>query len=65
MGARDSPSSSLNGKERPLSLDEYKRYGRQMIMPDFGLPGEYYIPPALSSFHLPVLGHRGRLANPS
>ena len=25
---------------RPLSLDEYKRYGRQMIMPEWGLPGE-------------------------
>ncbi|OCF38653.1 adenylyltransferase and sulfurtransferase [Kwoniella heveanensis CBS 569] len=23
-----------------LSLDEYARYGRQMIMPDFGLPGQ-------------------------
>ena len=23
-----------------LSLDEYKRYGRQMIMPEWGLPGE-------------------------
>ena len=26
--------------ERPLSLDEYKRYGRQMIMPNWGLPGQ-------------------------
>lgn len=25
---------------RPLSLDEYERYGRQMIMPGWGLPGE-------------------------
>ena len=25
---------------RPFSLDEYKRYGRQMIMPGWGLPGE-------------------------
>jgi len=24
---------------RPLSLNEYKRYGRQMIMPNWGLPG--------------------------
>ena len=23
----------------PLRLDEYKRYGRQMILPGFGLPG--------------------------
>ncbi|RSH83867.1 Urmylation protein [Saitozyma podzolica] len=26
--------------ERPLSLDEYERYGRQMIMPGWGLPGQ-------------------------
>ena len=25
---------------RPLSLDEYERYGRQMILPGFGLPGQ-------------------------
>lgn len=24
----------------PLDPDEYERYGRQMIMPDFGLPGK-------------------------
>lgn len=35
-----SASSSSAPVERPLSLEEYKRYGRQMIMPDFGLPGE-------------------------
>lgn len=26
-------------EDRPLSLDEYKRYGRQMIMPNWGLSG--------------------------
>ena len=25
---------------RPLELDEYRRYGRQMIQPEWGLPGE-------------------------
>lgn len=40
MAPETASSSSSNGNERPLSLDEYKRYGRQMIMPDFGLPGE-------------------------
>lgn len=35
------PSSSGSGRqERPLSLDEYERYGRQMILPGFGLPGQ-------------------------
>lgn len=24
----------------PLRLDEYRRYGRQMILPGIGLPGE-------------------------
>lgn len=24
----------------PLEPEEYERYGRQMIMPDFGLPGK-------------------------
>lgn len=24
----------------PLQLDEYRRYGRQMILPGIGLPGE-------------------------
>ena len=26
-------------KERPMLLEEYRRYGRQMILPGFGLPG--------------------------
>lgn len=28
-------------KELPLSLEEYKRYGRQMIMPEIGLEGVF------------------------
>lgn len=36
-------SSAIASDQRPLSLDEYKRYGRQMIMPNWGLPGE--LPP--------------------
>lgn len=31
---------STAGGSRPLSLEEYKRYGRQMIMPGWGLEGE-------------------------
>lgn len=26
-------------KDLPMMLDEYRRYGRQMILPGFGLPG--------------------------
>ncbi|WVR04465.1 hypothetical protein IAU60_001468 [Kwoniella sp. DSM 27419] len=41
MDSQPGPST-INGssEEEPLSLDEYERYGRQMIMPDFGLPGQ-------------------------
>ena len=28
-------------KDWPLELDEYKRYGRQMILPEIGLPGRF------------------------
>lgn len=35
---------STAGGSRPLSLEEYKRYGRQMIMPGWGLEGESSIP---------------------
>lgn len=35
LGASDEPEH-----KRPLDLDEYKRYGRQMIMPEIGLPGQ-------------------------
>jgi adenylyltransferase and sulfurtransferase len=31
---------SDDDKTLPLSLDEYKRYGRQMIMPQVGLQGK-------------------------
>ncbi|KAF2157669.1 Molybdopterin-synthase sulfurtransferase [Myriangium duriaei CBS 260.36] len=33
------PSAS-EGKQWPLSADEYKRYGRQLIMPEVGLEGQ-------------------------
>jgi adenylyltransferase/sulfurtransferase len=32
-------SSSGSTNNLPLSLEEYKRYGRQMIMPEIGLQG--------------------------
>ena len=32
--------SQASTSARPLSLDEYERYGRQMILPEFGLPGQ-------------------------
>ncbi|ORY27767.1 hypothetical protein BCR39DRAFT_537064 [Naematelia encephala] len=35
-----SGADSSTDDERPLTLEEYERYGRQMIMPDFGLPGQ-------------------------
>lgn len=28
-----------SGEERPLPLEDYKRYGRQMILDGFGLQG--------------------------
>jgi adenylyltransferase/sulfurtransferase len=31
---------ATSSRPRPLSLDEYERYGRQMILPGFGLPGQ-------------------------
>jgi molybdopterin/thiamine biosynthesis adenylyltransferase len=35
------PSSpSLLSSSTPLTLPEYKRYGRQMILPSLGLPGQ-------------------------
>jgi hypothetical protein len=33
-------SKSCVENGRPLSLDEYERYGRQMIQSGWGLPGE-------------------------
>lgn len=34
-----SPVTRLTGKTWPLSQEEYKRYGRQMIVPSFGIQG--------------------------
>jgi len=33
-------SGGSSSTTRQLSLDEYERYGRQMILPGFGLPGQ-------------------------
>jgi cell shape-determining protein MreC len=30
-------------QEYPLSLDEYARYGRQMIVPQFGIKGMLFV----------------------
>lgn len=44
-GANASPASekdghaTLEGYKWPMALNEYKRYGRQMIVPDIGLEG--------------------------
>ena len=32
-------NSSISDWEWPLSLEEYKRYGRQMIVPNIGIQG--------------------------
>lgn len=37
-GASSSRRTVVEGL--PLEPEEYERYGRQMIMPDFGLPGK-------------------------
>lgn len=38
--ASDTSTSLLPNPDRPLDLDEYKRYGRQMIVPSIGLEGQ-------------------------
>lgn len=35
----ESPVTQQNGKRWPLSEEEYKRYGRQMIVPSIGIQG--------------------------
>jgi hypothetical protein len=44
----ESPVTQQNGKRWPLSEEEYKRYGRQMIVPSIGIQG-------ISSLSLPPL----------
>lgn len=34
--------SSQQEQKFPLSLDEYARYGRQMIVPQFGIEGRLF-----------------------
>lgn len=38
--ARDAADSTSHEKRWPLEKHEYKRYGRQLIMPEIGLEGE-------------------------
>ena len=51
------PSRRANPGTWPLDLDEYKRYGRQMILPEIGLQGEtvssliYFLQYKLSKAH--------------
>ena len=39
IGQKRSQQESQKGLELPLALDEYERYGRQLIMPEIGLQG--------------------------
>ncbi|WVF70021.1 hypothetical protein IAT40_004807 [Kwoniella sp. CBS 6097] len=60
MSGQAGPSNSSGATDRELeenalSLDEYVRYGRQMIMPDFGLPGQLQ----LKSARVAVVGAGG------
>lgn len=51
--------NACNGKleqEFPLSLDEYKRYGRQMIMPEIGFQGPFLVIPFSHSQSLTQAG---------
>ncbi len=54
LKAKDSTSPGLVPGAK-LSLDEYKRYGRQMILPGFGLPGQL----ALKEASVAVVGAGG------
>jgi adenylyltransferase/sulfurtransferase len=37
--AREATDEPSHDKKRPLDKNEYKRYGRQLIMPEIGLQG--------------------------
>lgn len=41
--AKENPVAQGNGQKWPLSAEEYKRYGRQMIVPSIGILGFYYL----------------------
>ncbi len=45
----------VGGGRWPLRGEEYRRYGRQMIVPSVGIQGIYF-PPYLPSFHFLLLG---------
>jgi adenylyltransferase/sulfurtransferase len=40
LSSRDGPSPLSEGRW-PLSAEEYRRYGRQMIVPNVGIQGEF------------------------
>jgi adenylyltransferase/sulfurtransferase len=39
LSVSDGPGTQQNGNQWPLSEEEYKRYGRQMILPGIGIQG--------------------------
>lgn len=39
LSLSDGPGALQNGNQWPLSEEEYKRYGRQMIVPSIGMQG--------------------------
>lgn len=41
---QDDENGTTQEKKWPLSPDEYKRYGRQLITPSIGIQGVYYRP---------------------
>lgn len=67
---KDNPVTQKKDEKWPLSEEEYKRYGRQMIVPSVGIQGFYYLPLLLeleADLHRPTpaqsllcVDHRGR-----
>ena len=52
---RDDSEEKMASSCLPLELDEYLRYGRQMIIPQIGLPGQL----ALKNSSVLVIGAGG------
>lgn len=46
-GIHETPDESIDGQQSsgrwPLLAEEYRRYGRQMIVPQIGLQGKYFL----------------------